>query len=215
MFRSGYSVSLCCSVYCLCVNVYCTAATGCQPNCSCQIFRIKTVTAHALYESCYSRNSFLWVCCCRCLLHLVTNDVKFNIFKTFIQLTCFLVVTSLSLSLNLSLTVTSLLLCLFQFLYSILVRKWPEILTFIGPCIVIYFYIKTNQMHNISNLFYFGTKLHVSDGLSVHHQESMTIHTASGICHTCSVAVNQFHLVPPSNQPQNLYDIYLMLYVQS
>jgi hypothetical protein len=34
MFRSVYSVSLYCSVYCLCVNVYCTAATGCQPNCS-------------------------------------------------------------------------------------------------------------------------------------------------------------------------------------
>ena len=30
MFRSGYSVSLCCSVYCLCVAVYCTAVTGCQ-----------------------------------------------------------------------------------------------------------------------------------------------------------------------------------------
>jgi hypothetical protein len=30
MFCSVYSVSLCCSVYCLCVNVYCsTAATGC------------------------------------------------------------------------------------------------------------------------------------------------------------------------------------------
>jgi len=28
MFRSLYSV------YCLCVNVSCTAATGCQPNCS-------------------------------------------------------------------------------------------------------------------------------------------------------------------------------------
>jgi len=28
MFRSMYSVSLCRSVYCLCVNVYCTAATG-------------------------------------------------------------------------------------------------------------------------------------------------------------------------------------------
>jgi ACR3 family arsenite efflux pump ArsB len=28
MFRSLYSV------YCLCVNAYCTAATGCQPNCS-------------------------------------------------------------------------------------------------------------------------------------------------------------------------------------
>ena len=27
-----YCVSLCCSVYCLCVNVYCTTAIGCQPN---------------------------------------------------------------------------------------------------------------------------------------------------------------------------------------
>ena len=34
IFLSGYSASLCCSVYCLCVNVYCTTATGCQPNCS-------------------------------------------------------------------------------------------------------------------------------------------------------------------------------------
>jgi hypothetical protein len=34
MLRSGYSVSLCYSVYCLCVNVYCTAAIGCQPSCS-------------------------------------------------------------------------------------------------------------------------------------------------------------------------------------
>ena len=32
VFRSGYSVSLCCSVYCLCVNAYCTIATACQPN---------------------------------------------------------------------------------------------------------------------------------------------------------------------------------------
>jgi len=34
MFCSVYSVSLCCSLYCLCVNVYCTTATGCQPNCN-------------------------------------------------------------------------------------------------------------------------------------------------------------------------------------
>ena len=33
-FRSVYSVSLCCSMYCLCVNVYWTIATGCQLNCS-------------------------------------------------------------------------------------------------------------------------------------------------------------------------------------
>ena len=39
IFRSAYSVSLCCSVYCFCVNVYCTAATGCQPNCSLQIYQ--------------------------------------------------------------------------------------------------------------------------------------------------------------------------------
>jgi len=34
MFCSVYSVSLCCPVYCLCANVYCTTATGCQNNCS-------------------------------------------------------------------------------------------------------------------------------------------------------------------------------------
>ena len=34
MYDSRYSVSLCCSVYCLCVNVYCSTATGCQPDCS-------------------------------------------------------------------------------------------------------------------------------------------------------------------------------------
>ena len=30
---AGYSVSLRCPVYCLCVNVYCTTAKRCQPNC--------------------------------------------------------------------------------------------------------------------------------------------------------------------------------------
>ena len=35
-------------------------------------------------------------------------------------------------------------------------------LTFVGPCIVIYFYSKINQMHNMSNLFYFGNNtLHI------------------------------------------------------
>ena len=40
MFRFGYSLSLCCSMYCLRVNVHCTAATGCQPNYSLQIYHI-------------------------------------------------------------------------------------------------------------------------------------------------------------------------------
>ena len=39
-FRSRYCISQCCSVYCLCVNVYCTTATGCQTNCSYQIYHI-------------------------------------------------------------------------------------------------------------------------------------------------------------------------------
>ena len=34
VFPSRYSVSLCCSVNCLCINVYCTTATGCQYNCT-------------------------------------------------------------------------------------------------------------------------------------------------------------------------------------
>ena len=38
MFCSVYSVSLCCSVYCLCVNVYSTTATLCQTNCILQIY---------------------------------------------------------------------------------------------------------------------------------------------------------------------------------
>ena len=34
-------------------------------------------------------------------------------------------------------------------------------LTFVGLCIVIYFYSKTNQMHSILNLFYFGTTFYI------------------------------------------------------
>jgi len=60
-------------------------------------------------------------------------------------------------------------------------------------------------MHNISNLFYFGNNtLHVSGGLSVHHQESRTLYTASCI---------QVLWLLASKEPQNLYG--MMLYVQS
>jgi len=56
-------------------------------------------------------------------------------------------------------------------------------LTLVGPCIVIYFYSKTNQMHNISNLFYFvNNTVHVSDGLSVCHQESKTVYIPDAVC---------------------------------
>ena len=44
---------------------------------------------------------------------------------------------------------------------------------------------KPTRCTNVSNLFYFWNDiLHVSDGLSVHHQEFETVHTATGICQT-------------------------------
>jgi len=37
--------------------------------------------------------------------------------------------------------------------------------------------IKPTRCTNVSNLFYFGITLHVSGGLSIHHQEFTTVHT--------------------------------------
>jgi len=55
-------------------------------------------------------------------------------------------------------------------------------LTSIGPCIVIYLHSKTNQMHQcIKFILFWNDTLHVSDGLSVHHQEFKTVHTATGM----------------------------------
>jgi hypothetical protein len=93
-------------------------------------------------------------------------------------------------------------------------------LTFIGPCIVIYFYSKTNEMHQFLKLILFcSSTLHISDGLSVHHQEFKTVHTASGICETdsadCLLAGTRWNSFPLASSQQNLFDIYLMLYVQS
>jgi hypothetical protein len=82
-------------------------------------------------------------------------------------------------------------------------------LTFVGPCIVIYFYSKTNQIHIISNLFYFGTTLYMFRTvvlsiitrlrLYIQHQvyviqvlyhaiQAKSVHTATGICHTGPVS---------------------------
>ena len=62
-------------------------------------------------------------------------------------------------------------------------------LTFVGPCIAIHFYSKTNQMHKfLKFILFWNNTLHVSDGLSVHHQEFKTVHTATGICQTGTVA---------------------------
>ena len=45
---------------------------------------------------------------------------------------------------------------------------------------IFYFYSKTNEMHQLLKIILFcSSALHVSDGLSVHHQESKTVRTAS------------------------------------
>ena len=70
---------------------------------------------------------------------------------------------------------------------------------------VLYFYSKTNQMHNISNLFYFGTTLYRFLTVSPSIIRSIRLY----IQH--QVYVIQVLWL----QPQNLYDIYLILYMQS
>ena len=42
--------------------------------------------------------------------------------------------------------------------------------------------VKPTRCTNVSNLFYFGVALHVSDGLSAHHQQFKSVHTPTGIC---------------------------------
>jgi hypothetical protein len=94
-------------------------------------------------------------------------------------------------------------------------------LTFVGLCILIYFYSKTNQIQSISNLFYFGTALYmfltvflsIIRSLRVYIQQQVYVKQVLWLL--TSGHEMEFHLVPASKQPQNLYDIYLMLYIQS
>jgi len=72
-------------------------------------------------------------------------------------------------------------------------------LTFKGPCIVIYFYSKTNKMHRcIKFILFWNDTLHASEGISVHHQELKTVYTAIAICQTdtavCLLASRQQYL---------------------
>jgi hypothetical protein len=70
-----------------------------------------------------------------------------------------------------------------------------------------YSYSKTNQMHNISNLFYFGTTLYVFRMVFSPIIRSLRLY----IQH--QVRVIQVLWLLASKQPQNVYG--MMLYVQS
>jgi len=62
-------------------------------------------------------------------------------------------------------------------------------------------------MHNISNLFYFGTTLYMFRTVFPSIIRSLRLYIQH---HTIQVL-----WLLASKQPQNLYDIYLMLFVQS
>jgi len=64
-------------------------------------------------------------------------------------------------------------------------------------------------MHNISNLFYFGTTLYMFRTVFPSIVRSLRLYKQH------QVYVIQVLWLLTSKQPQNLYDIYLMLYVQS
>jgi len=49
----------------------------------------------------------------------------------------------------------------------------------------IYSYNKSQRDALISQIYFWNRTLHVSDRFSVHHQESNTVYTVIGICHTC------------------------------
>ena len=62
-------------------------------------------------------------------------------------------------------------------------------------------------MYNISNLFYFGTTLYVFRTVSPSIIRSLRLYIQHHTIHVLWLLA--------SKQPQNLYHIYLMLYVQS
>ena len=69
------------------------------------------------------------------------------------------------------------------------------------------FYSKTNEMHSISNLFYFGTTLYMFRTVFPSIISSLRLYIQR---HTIQVL-----WLLANKQLQNLYDIYLLLYVQS
>ena len=82
-------------------------------------------------------------------------------------------------------------------------------LTSVGPCNVIYFYSKTNQMHNISNLFYFETAFYMFRTVSPSIIRSLRLYVKHQVYVIQVLWLlargNEMELlVPASKQPQNL-----------
>jgi hypothetical protein len=82
-------------------------------------------------------------------------------------------------------------------------------LAFVGPYIVIHFYSKTNQMHNISNLFYFGTTIYMFRTASPSIIRSLRLYTQIYVIQVLWLLASkqQFHPDPARKLSANLYDI--------
>ena len=84
-------------------------------------------------------------------------------------------------------------------------------------CALSFLIIKPMRCTDFLNLFWNRT-LHVSDRFTVHHQESSTVNTAIGICHTCYadclLARSGSILISLASSQHSLYDIYLLLCIR-
>jgi hypothetical protein len=73
-------------------------------------------------------------------------------------------------------------------------------------CLYNFSIVKPTRCTHFSNLL--NITLHVSDGLSVHHQEFKTVNTPSGICHTGSVAAcKQAATEPVWHTPDGMFTV--------
>jgi len=142
---------LCCSMYCLCVNMYCTTATGCQPNCSqmCHIIywvSVALVNQHATRHILSSVVSLV-------LSHFSSlSHKRHDLRKTLLNLKCVLRFSLQVLSearYRLKCTVHRIL-CKATLFLSNCNKTWSYLtdfrkrvrlfnLTFMGPCILIIF----------------------------------------------------------------------------
>ena len=65
-------------------------------------------------------------------------------------------------------------------------------------------------MHQCLVFILFGVTLHVSDGLSVHHQEFKSVHTATGVypkdTAICLLAGTRWNSYPLVSRQQYLFD---------
>ena len=91
---------------------------------------------------------------------------------------------------------------------------WPILCTQKVTLRVFFSCSQTNESHQFLEFILFcSSTLHISDGLSVHHQESKTVHTASGVRQTDSadylLAGTRRSSIsfPLASSQQNLFDI--------